>query len=158
MSAALPPASSSDLYTAYLLSFLAAPWAAIFVSITNYKIMSIRERFVENILQDEGRRLLRNQSLALKDQLTFHTGRLYGERHIQVTSDRLTFTHTAYERFLDMRRLNVGGHTIRRNRKIHNRFVYGHYNSIINRLLYDFTESAAAQISETLNTRTNGNH
>ena len=39
--------------------------------------MSIKDRFIENVLRDEGNRLLRNQGKALRKRLKFHTHRLY---------------------------------------------------------------------------------
>ena len=35
--------------------------------------MSIKDRFIENVLRDEGNRLLRNQGKALRKGLKFHT-------------------------------------------------------------------------------------
>ena len=70
--------------------------------------MSIKDRFIENVLRDEGNRLLRNQGKALRKRLKFHTHRLYDTRRISVSESRLTFTHTVYERFLDMKRLQDG--------------------------------------------------
>ena len=35
--------------------------------------MSIKDRFIENVLRDEGNRLLRNQGKALRKRLKFHT-------------------------------------------------------------------------------------
>ena len=34
--------------------------------------MSIKDRFIENVLRDEGNRLLRNQGKALRKRLKFH--------------------------------------------------------------------------------------
>ena len=117
--------------------------------------MSIKDRFIENVLRDEGNRLLRNQGKALRKRLKFHTHRLYDTRRISVSESRLTFTHTVYERFLDMKRLQDG--TIqRRRRRIHNRLVYGHYRSIAGRLLYEFTEETIQEIRESIKQENHG--
>ncbi len=115
--------------------------------------MPIKQRFVQSILEDEGKRLMRNQSLALERKLRFHTNRLYNARQtsVQGGSDmdgQMTFTHTSYERFLDMKRLRYGSKVVRRNRRIHNRFVFGHYTSIASRLMYDLTDDVVARIRE----------
>ncbi len=115
--------------------------------------MSIQKRFVRTILQDESRRLLKNQSLALHRKLHFHTQRLYNSRQITVRGGdnldgELTFSHLAYLRFLDLKSLNYGEKTVTHNRKIHNRFVFGHYYSIANRLMNDFTDDVVAQFRE----------
>ncbi len=115
--------------------------------------MSIKQRFVQSILEDEGRRLMRNQALALEQKLQFHTRRLFSTRRTSVSggSDfdgRLSFIHTSYERFLDMKRLHYGSKIVSRHRKIHNRFVFGHYSSIASRLMYDLTDVVVAKIRE----------
>lgn len=96
---------------------------------------------------------MRNQALALERKLRFHTNRLYTTRRTSVQGGadmdgQLTFTHTSYERFLDMKRLRYGSKVVRRNRKIHNRFVFGHYSSIASRLMYELTDNVVARIKE----------
>lgn len=123
--------------------------------------MSVKERFVREILQDEGRRLLRNQSLAMERKLQVRSGRLLGTRKVgvqggDVYDGELSFTHTVYERFLDMRRLQMGAQEVRRNRKIHNRFVFGHYSSIAGRLMHDLTDDVVARIREQIKSENNG--
>ena len=54
----------------------------------------------------------------------------------------------AYERFLDMKRLQRGGKSVKSNRKIHNRYVFGAFASIAERLMYEFTEDVIARIRE----------
>lgn len=61
-------------------------------------------------------------------------------------SGTLTFVHVAYERFLDMKRLQRGGKSVKSNRKIHNRYVFGAFASIAERLMYEFTEDVIARI------------
>lgn len=119
--------------------------------------MSIQQRFVKSVLEDEGKRLMRNQALSLERKLQFHTHRLYNARRtsVQSSSDmdgQLTFSHTSYERFLDMKRLHYGSKVVSRNRKIHNRFVFGHYASIAGRLMYDLTDDVVARFKEQIKT------
>lgn len=123
--------------------------------------MPIKQRFVQSILEDEGKRLMRNQSLALERKLRFHTNRLYNVRRTAVQGGvdldgQMTFTHASYERFLDMKRLRYGSKVIRRNRKIHNRFVFGHYSSIASRLMYDLTDDVVARFREQIKSEQNG--
>ena len=118
----------------------------------NIATMSVRQRFIKEILEDEGRRLLGNQSKAMVGVLRSRSGRLISSRSISVGGSEaggvLTFSHTAYERFLDMKRLRYGNTEVYRNRRIHNRFVFGHYNSIASRLAYGLTEDVVARIKE----------
>lgn len=111
--------------------------------------MSIRERFIDETLQHEGQRMMRNQEVAIRSATKEQSGRLLRERRFSVSDGQLTFTHTAYERFLDLRKIHRGGTVVkRRRRKIHNRFVFGTYAAIARRLMYGFTEEVIADIRQ----------
>lgn len=117
--------------------------------------MPIKQRFVKAILEDESKRLMRNQGLALGRKLSMRTGRLFNTRQTSVTGGadmdgQLSFSHTIYQRFLDMKRLQYKSKEVHRNRRIHNRFVFGHYSSIAGRLMYDLTDEVVATIKEEL--------
>lgn len=115
--------------------------------------MGVKERFIKETLESQGKRMLRAQGLAMEEALRFHTGRTFGRRSITVTeggemSGTLTFTHTVQERFLDLKRLRHGSTESRRPkaRQIHNRFVMGTYAAIARELMYGFTEDVAERI------------
>lgn len=59
---------------------------------------------------------------------------------------KLTFAHTDYERFLDLRRLRHGTKTSKSNKKINNRYVFGAYSSIASRLMYYLTDDVSESI------------
>ena len=48
--------------------------------------MSIKQRFVKRILEDEGRRLLRNQTLAIGQKLKTRSGHLLGARNTSISN------------------------------------------------------------------------
>lgn len=110
--------------------------------------MDVRSRFVGNVLREEGEKLLKLQGAAIGKSVRFRTGKIFSDRRISVTagtgaSGTLTYFHTTYERFLDMKRLNSGEKSDgrrRKRRKIHNRFVFGACGSIAERLMYEFTQ------------------
>nr|DAN86115.1 MAG TPA: hypothetical protein [Caudoviricetes sp.]DAS26254.1 MAG TPA: hypothetical protein [Caudoviricetes sp.] len=111
----------------------------------------VEQRFIEEILTSEGDRLLTNQEAAFAARLHFHSKNIVARRNATVTtgteySGKLALTHTAYERFLDLKAMKYGSKVVRRNRKIHNRFIWGHFNSIAYRLGNDFTQNVAARI------------
>lgn len=115
--------------------------------------MDVRSRFVGEILQEEGQRLLKNQGKAIAARVRSRSGRLESTRSVSVTggsdaSGTLTFVHVAYERFLDMKTLQRGGQSVRSNRKIHNRYVFGAFASVAERLMYEFTDDVIARIRE----------
>ena len=111
----------------------------------------IKKEFVRRILTEESERFDRNQTLQIRRFTTFHTGALERERHFSVSSDdtmdgMLTLRHKAYERFLDIKRKvkTKGSNTIKnRSIPIHNKFAFGHYYTIANRLMFDFTNEVA---------------
>lgn len=105
--------------------------------------MGARERFIQDTLETEGKRLLRNQGAAISSAYRRGTGRLEEGRSISVTGGegmdgRLTLEHPIYERFLDIKNHR------RKRMRIHNRFIFGAYASIARRLMYGFTEEVAA--------------
>lgn len=103
---------------------------------------------MRDVLEDEGRRMLASQGAAIGRAVRFHTGRMFNDRSVTVAggSDmdgKMTFTHTDYERFLDLKRLRHGSKVSRSRRKIHNRYVFGAYSSIASRLMYDLIDDVA---------------
>ena len=118
--------------------------------------MSVKARFIGNVLKEEGERMLRRQSSAILSKLESRTGTLENRRSVSVTSatdsfeGRMSFTHVSYERFLDLRRLHYGSKVVSRRRRIHNRYVFGAYSRIAERLMYEFTDEVAAAIRQQL--------
>lgn len=136
----------------------------------------IQKEFVRRVLREEGERLTRNQGMAISKKLKFRTGRLMNGRTTEVVQadgmdGKLRFTHPDYERFLDMKRIvrRTKSVTVRQRENkgrrrsvasgglkkksgygIHNRFIFGHYFSIANRLMYEFTEDVQQSIREEL--------
>lgn len=114
--------------------------------------MSVRARFVGEVLDAAGERLLSSQGKAVRRSVRLHTGRILSARDIVVSGGaemdgKLTYTHTAYERFLDMR-WRGGLRRSSKRRRIHNRFVFGAYVGIAERLMYGLTEDVVNAIRE----------
>lgn len=117
----------------------------------------VEQRFVEEVLTSEGARLLKNQEAAFVARLHFRTGNIVSRREAVVTSGgdfsgKLTLTHTAYERFLDLKAMKYGSQVVRRRRRLHNRYVWATFNSIAYRLANDLTESTIARIRASMQT------
>lgn len=104
--------------------------------------MGIRERFIQDTLETEGRKMLELQTRQIERVTHSRTGNLRRNRYIKVTADQLTLTHPEYERFLDMKKKSGSGKRKKR-RKIHNRYIFGAYTSIAERLMYGFTDEVA---------------
>lgn len=114
----------------------------------------IKQKFIEDTLRDEGRRLKANHGRALKKSLNFHSYRIFNDRRVDIvttrsSNDTLRFTVTHYTRMLDIKkeRPNKSGKgRSRRSFKIYNRFVMGTYYSIAQRLSNDFTQEVQNNI------------
>ena len=126
---------------------------------------SFKTLFIAKVLKEEQTYYLKNQELAMRKRLHFHTGNIISGRSGTVTSGNnnadgvLTIKHTAYERFLDIKTKKRSKKTNRlsiRARRIHNRFVFGHYYKIGVRLITEYTEEARAAIIKEFNANNNG--
>jgi len=125
---------------------------------------NFKAEFVKRVLIDEGKRYHKNQGLEIQKRLQFHTKRIYNARSEQVSADnsmdgQLTIKHTAYQRFLDIKRKVRNKKTNRLNQRryrIHNRFVMGHYYGIANRLMFELTDDVKDAIIKDLNAMSNG--
>lgn len=116
----------------------------------------IRARFIHKILNEEAHKFMQAQTSRIQSVLTERTGYLLTHRSAQAFGSDgdfegvIVFQHPAYERFLDMRKLNnqEKGH----RRYIHNRPIMKTYNRIAERLMTEFTqemrESLRAEIDE----------
>ena len=105
--------------------------------------MGARERFIQETLESEGRRMLAGQGAAIASGYRRGTGRLESGRSISVSGGaeadgKLTLEHPVYARFLDLKNRR------KKSLRIHNRFIFGAYAAIARRLMYGFTEDVAA--------------
>jgi hypothetical protein len=105
----------------------------------------IEQKYIDRVLMDEGQNMLRAQDKVIS---RYNVKKLIPEitrRRISVSSGRLTLTHPIRERFIDMK-------TIRGQRQkaiqLHNKVLYRHFNSIVGRLAYGFTEDVRNLIAK----------
>lgn len=126
---------------------------------------NFKAEFVRRVLKDQGARLHEKEGLEIQRRLRFHTGTLHSKRSEQVTASDgsmdgvLTFTRTAVQRFLDIKRPirnKRNNRLVKRNRRIYNRFMFGTYYSTANRLMYEYTEEARDSIIKDFNELNNG--
>lgn len=120
--------------------------------------------FVKEILTDESARLKKNQALAMRKVLQFHSRKIINDREFQVSAasnaaGKLRMRFPAYTRFLDIgpKRNTKTGKVVRRKVfKIYNRFIFGHYYSIASRLATEYTEDTYQRIKQQLTRNSNG--
>lgn len=119
----------------------------------------IKKRFIKEVLEEEGQRLMKYHGLALRTYLKFHTGETERERDVQVTegayiSGKLSFRVQAHVRFLDIKkkatRLKEGRIQGRKKRYIFNRVVMQQYNGIAKSIMFGLTDDVAKGIKERL--------
>lgn len=127
----------------------------------------VRGEFVKQVLEEELKvKMLRAQTQAIAKRINFSANsRLDGGRSVTVESnpsalDGLAkFTHPGHERVLDinMRKLHRGeigsdGRALKywQSFRIHNNFIWGHYNRIAYRLMYGLTAEVAEGIKNKL--------
>lgn len=116
--------------------------------------MSLKLKFIQEVLEDEARRFERNQGRAISKEVKFRTRHIIQGRTSSVgdgpgDTKVLTFKFPHYIRLLDIKRdrkKKSGKGTTRRSLRIYNRFAYGHYYSIAQRLQHDFTEEVKQDI------------
>lgn len=108
--------------------------------------MGALDRFVTDTLQKAGERMLRHQTWAIEEAYRERSGKLLHSRSVTVTGSDFHFTHPIYERFLDLKtkRRKKGA----ADRRIHNRFVYGTWLGITERLMYGFTKEIEEKFKE----------
>ena len=101
--------------------------------------MSAKDRFVQDTLQKEGRKMIELQTAQIDKVLNVRTGNLLRSRTVRTGNGILTFTHPIYERYLDIPERTASGRK-KKSRRIHNRYTFGTFQSIARRLMYGYTE------------------
>lgn len=100
--------------------------------------MGAIDRFVTDTLLKAGERMLQHQTWAIEEAYARRSGNLLGSRRVTVKGSEMQFEHPIYERFLDLNSKRKGRK--QGDRRIHNRFVYGTWMGITERLMYGFTK------------------
>lgn len=119
----------------------------------------IKQRFLEQILTEEGHKFLSGQTAAINKRLKFRSGTLLNERSFSVQSSadlsgKLSFRFPYYTRYLDMRRKVLTHDNLymkeKKGYKIYNRFAMGTYYTIARRLSTELTDDVRQAIKESL--------
>jgi hypothetical protein len=103
------------------------------------------KRFVQLTLSEEGKDLVLAHKKAINRFLNLETGQTAQRISMQVKASgmggELQIQHLARQRFLDMKtRQTKNGPKRKHAFPIHNRIIFGHFNSIVGRLKFGFTE------------------
>lgn len=109
--------------------------------------MAAIDRFIDSVLKEEGESMLEAQGRQISTVLKKRSGYLQSGRTVRISGGILTFDHPVYERFLDMKTRLASGKT-RKGKRIHNRFTYGTFARITDRLMNGYTEEVAAKFKD----------
>lgn len=97
--------------------------------------------FIKNQLQEVAAEIDSAQT-SLMASRGFNSSDFYNNREFSATVNALHYTHLAKHRFVDMRTRNTASGKIKKkNHAIHNRILFGHFNNIIKRLSFGYTQA-----------------
>lgn len=120
---------------------------------------AIKNKFIRDTLEDEGKRFVRNQGFAIRKELIFHTGKTFSDRSFKVTGQTLQIDLPIHVRFLDVRKnttrrkVGSGYRVSKQGYRIYNRFKEGHKLSLISRITTEFTEEMIQDIRSKFNSK-----
>lgn len=120
----------------------------------------IEGRFITKTLEDEGNGMLEDSEKVMR-QRDFSSAKFFNHS-ISVKENELEYSHTAAERFVDMKTRRIGRTTskskkVRRSGKVskkshpvHNKPIWTHKRFIIRKLSFGFTEEVKNTFREAL--------
>lgn len=102
----------------------------------------VEEHFIRETLEEAAVHIYKSQTDAIQRAVSSaSTGHLLRNRFFNVGDTTIEHRHPIYERFLDMKRLQRNGKVVKRTPlHIQNRFMWGLYLRIRDRLMYGLTE------------------
>lgn len=108
----------------------------------------IEQKYIDRVLKDEGSRIIQEQDRVISRHGVRKKVPEITRRRFSVTNSRLEMIHPIRQRFIDMK-------TIRGQRQkaieIHNKIIYGGFNSVVRRLAFGFTEDIKKMIANEYN-------
>ena len=108
----------------------------------------IEGKYIERVLNDESTEIYRAQERLISRFNVTKSIPEITQRKFSVVGTRMEFTHPLRQRFIDMRRIRGGR---QRPVPLHNKVIYNHFNRIINKLAYGFTEDIKNAIGKEYN-------
>lgn len=105
----------------------------------------VEQKFIDRMLKEEAHEIFRAQDRIISRHNVTKMVPEITRRRFSVSNNRLTVTHPIRQRFIDMK--NIRGQR-QRSIQIHNKIVYGHFNNIIKKLAFGFTEDVKNMIAQ----------
>ncbi|NQY31276.1 MAG: hypothetical protein HRT69_17640 [Flavobacteriaceae bacterium] len=113
---------------------------------SNKKI--IEQRYIDRVLQESATDIFRAQDKAIARFSGSGLDDIKANRSFKVTTNNIEFTHSLRQRFVDMRRVRG---VKQKAVQLHNKVIYTHFNGIIRKLAYGFTQDIKNEIAQELN-------
>lgn len=112
----------------------------------------VEQHFIRDTLGEAAVHIYKDQTEAIQRAVSSaSTGHLLRNRFFKAGDTTVEHRHPAYERFLDMKKLQRNGKVVKRTPlHIHNRFMWGLYLRIQDRLMYGLTEEVREKIRTSL--------
>ena len=106
----------------------------------------IEHRFIKKTLQDVGKDIDKAQRSYMSSR-GFENNDWFSDRGFKVSDGEMEYTHLKKHRFVDMKMRNTKkGKVRKKSHPVHNRILWGHYNSIIKELHFGFTHAVQEEL------------
>jgi len=106
----------------------------------------LQGRFIRSVSQETVRDIDQAQRKYMSSR-GFEKDSWYTGRSFIVTDDGFGYTHLKKHRFVDMKTRNTKNGKVRKKpHPIHNKILWGHYNSMVKQMHFGFTESVKEQL------------
>lgn len=125
---------------------------AILDNLSNRNKSILERRYIDQVLDEEAKNIISAQN-RLDRKFGFKTNQVGYGRSARVSGNILTLQHNIVERFVDMRKIRGKK---KQYHSIHNRVIFGHFNNIIDKLQFGFSQSVKAQLSQQINIEIDG--
>lgn len=104
----------------------------------------IEQKYIDRVLREEADNIFAAQDrLISRHNLTSKIPEI-NRRRFTVKTNVLEVVHPLRERFIDMRRTRgIKGRTV----PLHNKVIFGHFNNIVYRIAFGFTEDIKNEIA-----------
>ena len=107
--------------------------------------------FIQQQLREEAQDIDQAQTNLMASR-GFNSQEFYSDRSYSVSDNKMTYTHLAKHRFVDMKSRNTReGKVKKKSHPIHNRILFGHFNNIIKRMSFGYTQAVKEQMQELAN-------
>jgi uncharacterized protein (UPF0335 family) len=109
---------------------------------TNKRI--IEAKYIDEVLREEAINIKQEQNDVFNDFKEGGFGTIKSQRAFSVANNTLSHRHLIRQRFIDMKRIKGKG---QKPVPVHNKIIWGHFNNIIFKLAYGFTEDVKQSIA-----------